>query len=198
MSQHAPTGSHPDPVVTVAGPRPAPNRSVVVTVSVIVCVLVLGGLGTLGWLWRHPTAFPPAGNEVHDSAARPGLTTFVGIADLYSDKNRTVRIDAASPVVVDGGAPLTTSVLICTVGPAGGVGLARGAGIDQACTSLEPAIGATISLGSESRQQLVLAITPTEFGEAVDISGVDLSYADGWQHGTQRIGPRVTLTVSNG
>ena len=198
MSQQAPTVSDPDTVVTMAGPRRGRNRVVLATVTVILCVVVLGGLVALGRAWRHPTAFPTSGIEVGDTAARPGLTTFVGITDPYSDKNKTVKIDTAIPDVADGGSAVTTNMLICTLGPTGGVGLVRGAEIDQACTSLEPANGATLSLGPAPRQQLVLAVTPIRFGESVDISGVDVTYADGWQHGTQRIGPRVTLTVSNG
>ena len=195
MSQQAPLA--PVPTVAPAAPEARRPRSRIVArcalAAAVALVLVL--LAGLGWASRHPTAFPPAGNGVGDNAARVGVTTYVGITDPYAEPSGSVEIDSASADIVAGGAAVTTNVLVCTLGTTGGVGLVRGSQIDNVCTAVEPATDANLSLGPPLRQQLVLAMTPIRASESVDISGVDVTYTDGWHHGTQQIGPHITLTI---
>ncbi|WP_395695018.1 hypothetical protein [Nocardioides sp.] len=174
-------------------------RSVVAAVvAAVVVVALLVGVALLGWSWRHPTAFDDsgAGFEVGDGGGRVGRTTYIGMTFPGAGEG-TVHLDAATPVVVSGGASATTGVLVCTMSGGSAVGLAHGREVEQYCSPLEAAAGADLSLGPEPRQQLMLAVTPTRPGERIKVDGVDVTYTDGWRHGTQRVPGTFTVWVSD-
>lgn len=155
-------------------------------------VLSLVVLGVLGWQWRHPHAFPGAGNAVGFNAGQPGTPVFFGVTYPEDGTDVAVTIHDADVEVVGAGADAT--VVVCTLGPqdARSVGVVAG-DVSDYCTSLVPAAGAELDVGG--RHQVLLEVVPDEPG-TLRIDGVDLLYSQGWQRGWQRIGS--TYTVRTG
>ena len=158
-------------------------------------VLALIALGLLVSVWRHPSAFPEAGGwgvgTRHQKMSEP---VFVGMTYPDEDAEGTVSIDEVKGHAVTDTAAAELAYFVCTIDTAaeGTIGSGSQADVDEFCSTLTPADGATLSLGNHPREQLLLEVTPTRQG-VVKIHGLDVTYTHGWQHGTQRIGGDVKV-----
>ena len=157
-------------------------------------VLALVASGVLLSQWRHPSAFPEAGGWAvgvrHQKINEP---VFVGITFPDQDAEGTVSIDTVKGHGVTNTAEAELSYFVCTIDTAvDAIGSGSQADVDDVCSTLAPADGATLSLGIRSREQLLLKVTPTKPG-VVRLHGLDITYAHGWQHGTQHIGGDVNV-----
>lgn len=161
----------------------------------VLVALALGGVGLLAFEWRHPSAFPDAGGWGVGSRHQP-LDEPVFVAMTYPDldSDETVRVDRVTGHGVTDSADAELAYLVCTLRPRveGAIGSADRATADKYCSALTPADGVTLSLGRHPREQLLLEVTLTRPG-VVRIHGLDVTYAHGWQHGTQHIGGDVAL-----
>ena len=157
-----------------------------------VVVLVLAGAVLVGWTWRHPTVLADEQRRVGASTA-PGEPVYVGLT-FPGERDDAVEIDHAEVDDAPGG--IDVAFWVCTIADPelGAIGAAHEDDVDETCSTLEPAEGATLSLGTDPRQQLLLAVTPVTRGLVeVEITGVDVTYSHGWQHGTQRLGSEVSV-----
>jgi hypothetical protein len=162
----------------------------------LVVLATLLGLSTLGWFWRHPTAFHGYGGWTVGHESWPvGDPLFVGITYPERGAGGSVTIRAASAHLAGDSTGVEIEFFVCTINEAAGVGAVGAAGLDaisRTCSSLRPVSGAEMTLAETAADQLVMAVTLTEPGRVV-IRGVDLSYSHGWQRGTQRVGGDVKI-----
>jgi hypothetical protein len=158
-------------------------------------VLTFIALGLFVSAWRHPSAFPEAGGwgvgARHHKINEP---VFVGMTYPDQDAEGTVSIDTVKGHGVTDTADAELAYFVCTIDTdaEGTIGSGSQADVDEFCSTLTPADGASLSLGNHPREQLLLEVTPTSRG-VVKIHGLDVTYTLGWQHGTQRIGGEVQV-----
>jgi hypothetical protein len=176
----------------------APRRTQLLASAV--ALLVVGGLVWLGWVWRHPNAFQAAGGwGVGSEHKDVGETLYVGMS--YPQKGRdgeTVELRDGRVSIETGAEIADAELLVCTIDPdanVGAIGTAVGESIDEFCTSLEPIDGTELDLTyAPMSQQVLLALTLTAPG-VVTVSDIVLSYADGWQRGSQHVGGEIWMTT---
>ncbi|WP_248581029.1 hypothetical protein [Nocardioides sp. InS609-2] len=153
--------------------------------------VLLAGSAMTGWHWRtHPTAFPSAGNGWGSESFPVGKTHYVAMVGHLEDAER-VRIDRVTPVFMKNTARAEVRFLVCTIDPAsgvGGVGLVGRRSFNKTCPEPVPAEGAWFEPDDSAHQDIVMAITPRTDG-AVNMSAIEITYTQGWQHGTQVTGP---------
>ena len=170
---------------------------------VVVGLALVAGLGVLGWFWRHPTALPEAGGWGYAHHSWPvGKPIYAAMTfpDLHAGGSITVR--SASAHVVEDSADAEIAFFVCTLDTASNhpaVGI-EGEKLTRAdCSSLDPVSDQEMHLGNadDPRQQVVMAITLRHHGGVI-VDGADLTYADGLQEGTQRIGGHVEIAGRGG
>ncbi len=159
-------------------------------------VLLLAGLVTLGWFWRHPTAFPESGGFGigHDDLPL-NTPMYFGMSYQAPGASGEITIHSARANVVRDSAESRIELFVCTIeasADVGGIGAVYEAEAKRSCSSLVPAEGATLELNADLLQQLVIAVSLTEPGQ-VEVQGIDLNYSHGWQRGTQRMGGDVDV-----
>jgi hypothetical protein len=162
------------------------RRAVVISVAaVLATAVVVGGLAW-AWHWRtHPDAFPGAGDQVGMTLDRSRPTMYVGITGQDTMEDGPITIDAAAPHLVENSARAGFAFYLCDVQEnTGGIGVAYPRGFDRDCADPVPVVGET-RFGQD--QYLVMQVTVHRAG-LVRTRGVELTYTDGWQHGTQTIG----------
>ena len=142
--------------------------------------------GAAQWWRTHPDRFGPVGNQT-------GITAEVGqmaSASAVLPTGHAVRLRSVEPVVAPGSAAAAIHVQVCN---ARGNVLGAGRGlITRHCTSLSP-IDGQLMLDDESPYVLV-TIVPLEPGTVL-VEGFDVTYDDGWRHGTERTGQSVEVTT---
>jgi hypothetical protein len=148
------------------------GRGWIVGAVALVLVLVLVGVVGVRWWLRHPDpAFSGGGSTFSMDGISVGDTVWSSLTFPNTDpgEDRVLRIDAVEPRVRIDGTAARIDYFVCTFdaayGEAHGVG-AFGYGGDtreaaRACTSLVPAVGATLDLSGDPVQQLVVSVTPT-------------------------------------
>lgn len=162
--------------------------------GLLVWLLVLGmvaAVAYVGWLWRHPDVFPEAGgSEKGYRAATPGRAAWFGMVDPTDRATGTLTIRDVQARDVDDSADSEIEFFVCTIDAAagiGGIGVVGPRGIEEYCSSLVPADGATIHLDSDTPEQIVASVT-LGHGGRVSFAGMDVSYDHGWQSGTEHTG----------
>lgn len=132
----------------------------------LVWVLALGllaGLGYVGWLWRHPDVFPDAGSSTKGySAAKPGRAAWFGMGYEDEDAGGTITIRDVQAHGVEDTADAEIEFFVCTIDRSariGGIGVAGPRDIEDSCSSLVPAEGATIHLDADLPEQIVASVT---------------------------------------
>lgn len=166
-------------------------------VGAVVLVLVLVGVGTVGWWLRHPDpALTGGGSTFSMDGISVGDTVWSSVTfpSTNPGEDRVLRIDAVEPRVRRDGTAARIDYFVCTFdaayGELHGVG-AFGYGGDtreaeRACTSLVPAVGATLDLSGDPVQQLVVSVTPTLPG-VLAIPKHLVTWSVGWQSRTEQI-----------
>ena len=158
-------------------------------------VLLVGALIWGAWWWSHPSIFVAApdtwsvgGGETMPADGEP---LHVRMAWTTATDGSVNLAEAAPHVLVNtAGAELTTHV--CRVAGEGSFSSVLG-DLDDYCSELTPVDGAVLSLPEESsRQQVVMTITAAHPG-VLGVQGLDLTYRDGAQYGTQRVGEHVWI-----
>lgn len=173
-----------------ASGRPAGNPTLRTTAAVMLAA-VLAGVVVVASHWRtHPTAFPPTAHGWGSADFPVGRTHYVGMISHLEDAER-VRIDRVTPVFERNTAHADVRFLVCSIDPAsgvGGVGLVGRRSFEEVCPEPVPAEGAWFQPSPTARQDVVMAVTPRTDG-AVRISAIEITYTQGWRHGTQITGP---------
>jgi len=152
----------------------------------------------LGWTWRHPTAFSEPGGFGH--AADHYAVGEAFYADLITapwGASGEVHIDSVEPHVVTNTADAEVDFYVCRLADAADGRLGNGGQdlADEFCGQLLPAEGGVgLQLDRDARQQLLVKVTLREPG-TVRVAGADVTYSDGWQHGTQDTGGEVVVTT---
>lgn len=164
------------------------GRKVLAMVLVLVMVVVALAVGL--WQWRSPRAFHQQGSGI-EMYNRVGTVVLVGIADPRREMGPAeLTVHSVEPRVTEGDAEV--DVVVCHTGPGGGgIGTARGGGLERFCESHEAAAGA--QLGPDD--QLILQVRSEKPGKVV-VEGVTVTYSHGWRRGSQVTG--VTATVEFG
>ena len=167
------------------------RRALIIAAAAVLSVaLVVGGV-SWAWHWRtHPSVFPGTGDEIGMTLDPSRPTMYVGITGWDTMEDGPITIDAAAPHLVENSARAGFAFYLCDLQEnTGGIGVAYPRGFDRNCADPVPVVGET-QFGQD--QYLVMEVTVHRVG-LVRTRGVDLTYTDGWQRGTQTIG--TTLRV---
>jgi hypothetical protein len=163
--------------------------------GLVLTVLLVAGFVIVD-RWRHPEAFGPiSGFGVGFKDVHPGRTVYVGVMFEDQDATGTAHLHHISANVVSDSADTDIGFVMCTIVPGNSAfGAARQADLESGCSSLEPVEDADMELNGDPRQQVLMSLTPHRSGK-VRVRGVDVSYRDGWQDGTQTTGGDVEVTT---
>jgi hypothetical protein len=169
-------------------------------VRATVALILVGSLAWLGWVWRHPDAFQTAGGwGVGSEHKEVGQTLYVGMS--YPQRGRdgeTVELRDGDITIESGSEIADAELLVCSIDPdanVGAIGTVVDGDIDEYCSSLDPIEGVDLDLTyAPMRQQVLVALTMTGQG-VVTVTDIVLSYADGWQRGSQRVGGEIWMTT---
>lgn len=170
------------------------RRRAVMVMAVLLAVAVLAAAGVVGWRWRHPTAFDSYTSHAEVSMrGQVAETVYVQAVIPKIGDHGQVIIKDASVRGLPNGSDVTIDYVLCTVNWNDGP-LAAGREVDmpQGCTSVVPAVGADMAVGE---QELMVAVTSSQPG-VFRMQGVDVTYTDGWQTGTQHVGVRMRVSLS--
>lgn len=143
------------------------------------------------WTWRHPSVFNEPGNAVRQTMSGDDPIYF-SVAFPDEDASGAVTINSVSPSLVETNDDTKIVFFVCTLTGGAGIGTVYERHMSDFCSSLEPAAGATMHLGGDSAQTLVMAVDQPGVGR-VRIRDVAVTYSHGWQRGTQHTGPEVTV-----
>jgi len=150
----------------------------------LLAVVALSAVGA--WWMTHPSGFAVRGMVTEQTPS--GSPMFIGVLGPSSDSARSLDI-SDTHVPVDGPEGTEAAVLICRGGSIGTT-----ADATAFCAELIEAKGQTFHFGKATPEQLVLRVTSPSAG-TVDIAGVDITFREGVQFGTLRVGPHLVLTV---
>jgi hypothetical protein len=165
--------------------------------AVIGLAAAVGAWTAFSW-WSSPTVFGPPGN---------GISTTQSTDQLHELHVPMTEVSVHSPtyelVLKEARARVTANTAEATVGFAvctpSGEGFVTATGdLSEHCAALSPVREATLTVNGNPDQFVVMSISPTRPG-VVRISGMDLTYAHGWQRawqrGTQPTGYHVRVRV---
>lgn len=140
--------------------------------------LVGAGLGG-GWVWRHPNGLAAGGGTV-TLYSPVGTPAVVGVAVPRAQAQKVMRIADVRQVRRRGDGDVV--FLVCH-DPLGGavIGAVRGEAREH-CATVEPARGALVGEGD----QVVVQVS-AESSASVVLDGFEVTYSQGWRHGTQRL-----------
>ena len=169
---------------------------VVGLVAPALAVACVAGVAGAGWKKRHPTAFDDSGAELSFDALPARKTVYAGV-NWPGSPDGDVTVEAARPMVTRDTAHSSVEVVVCV--PRAGadpIGSVDAREVDDFCAELVPIRwdAPPARLASARRDQLLIKLTTYAPG-AVDVAGVELVYRDGWRHGRQEVGARVTATT---
>ena len=192
----AETATAPDAGATSKQREPRDRRRRVVVVALAGVVLVAG----LAWAWHwrtHPDIVPGNGAGMRMTLDDQRRSVFVTVTDPSPGEGETVRIDSATPRMLQNTAEATVEFFVCRLdlrganhSALGAVGPRHFAGV---CPDPVPVVeGTELAIGAEPPQQLLMRVVVESPGR-LRIDGVDLTYTHGWQRGTQTVGPRLVI-----
>ena len=158
-------------------------------------LLLIAVLAVVSVIWgiNNPRSLPDAQGEidVHRTLS-VGQPHDIGVLPVHEDlyqgmtEPATVHLEAVEAHVTEDTANADITFAVCTMGyprPFSGV-LPP---LDELCTRVVPVKGVDLTIGNDSVQQLVMTVTAAQAGTVV-VRGVEVTYSDGWRHGTQRTG----------
>lgn len=175
----------------------ARRRRFALAAGLVAAVVVVAGAAAT-WHWRtHPEALPDAGTHSMSMKLGPGETAYAAVTHPDAGNDASITIDSASAQVLENSADARTRFFVCalhTDGPdAGAIGVVDATTFSQMCRNPEPvAPGIDLALGRKQPEQLILAITVNQRGR-VRTESVDISYAHGWQKGTQTVAANLSI-----
>lgn len=181
-----------------AWPRIVASRHIRRGISGLVIITLAVG----GWVWSHPRAFDGAsGDTVGADDWKAGTPFYTGLTSAQEGASGSVTIVSAHPHALKPKNAAKTAFYVCTLDPAervGGLLSASDSDIAETCSSLIPAIGATLDLAAKPSQVLLMKVTPTRAGVTTTLQGADVAYRYRWQRGTQRLGTDLRIhTAAN-
>lgn len=188
----------PDSEAPPASPRDRRAAVTVVAAMTVTAVVVAAG-GAWGWHWRtHPDAFPRAGGAVGVTVSPERPTTYVGVMFPDREVAGPVTIHSVAPRIEENTAGASVAFYLCLLDPSGSEGQLGAGGqraFDRSCPRPLPVVSGTEYDGSrDAGQQLVMGITAHRPG-VFRSPGVELTYTDGWQRGTELIGIATTVRM---
>ena len=182
---------HTGPDVTHT--RRVPARRLLAGAGVL--SLLLAG-SALAWEWRHPDLFaePPPSKSASSDRWPVDEPLFVGMTYEHRDAGGTITIDRAEANVVTNTAAARIEFFLCVVadGSAGLGSIGGWTGVREVCGELTPVEDSMMRLNAKPRELVVMGVTATQPG-LIEVAGAELSYAYGWQRGSQDIGEYVSL-----
>ena len=162
-------------------------------------VTALALVAGVTWFLRAPDRAFEAGYGI--ALKRPvGLRVWTVLEHGRTAAPGTIHIDRIEPVVTDDGAAVDVDYAICHLDPellaADGVS-GSGYGMPDRdarryCTRLVPAEGATMRLGTNPGQELLVGVTTTRPGRSV-IRSHRIEFSEGWRDGTADIHASVVI-----
>ncbi len=158
---------------------------------VTLVAVVTAGVG-FGWWVRHPEELRWGGyGFATQRAVDEPLWASVSDPAPRPEDRRVLTLDAIEPTGLEGRADV--DYFVCRLRPVGDpVMTGSDDDVQQTCRELVPALGATLDLEEDPRQQLMVRVTPTRPG-VVRIRAHRVTYGDGWQTGTDTVGPRLRI-----
>lgn len=165
-------------------------------------VLLLVAAVAAAWLRSHPDRSFEAGYGIAREV-EVGRTVWTSLEHGHGGSPGVLEIEHLAPRATTDGAAVEVEYLVCELdgrvlaadGVVGfGYGL-PGADVGKYCRRTWPAVGSTIALGTEPRQDLIVGVTPTRPGRTVVDHHV-IRFAEGWQHGEDDIHATVDLTAA--
>lgn len=172
----------------------ASGRSPLAVAAVcLVVALLVAGLAWGAWWWRHPTVFDEAGGWDVGSGEKlsAGKLPIHITMDLTAGKSSgSVTLVDAEPHFRTNTAEAAVSFHVCQVKPPNDFFIGVPGALSSWCSEVTEIDGARfpLSVSARPRTQLVMTIESAESGE-LRLEGIDLTYRDGLQTGTQRVGP---------
>ena len=184
------------------GSRYAARRRGWWLVGGLVLLVLLAAGAARAWHWHtHPTVFPGAGNMWSGPLGDGQDLMTVGLTNSEPGEGRTVVIRSVAPRVRKNTAGATYEFYVCTISGQEQVQLGIVSGqrnFDRYCPDAERVReGTELHTGGSPGQQLVMVVRMPRPGRPLT-TGVELTYSDGAQRGTQLIGPRVRVTRGRG
>ena len=163
-------------------------------------LLLIAVLAVVSVIWgiNNPRSLPDVHGQitVHRTLSVAHPHDF-GVLPVHEDhyqameKSATVHVKAVAAHVTEDTANADITFSVCMMPyprPASG----PLPPLDELCTRVVPVTGVDLTIGPDSVQQLVMTVTATQPG-TVMVKGVDVTYSDGWRHGTQTTGQQVRL-----
>jgi hypothetical protein len=169
-------------------PQPTQGRRRRLLVGAVAALVLV--LGFLAWDWRtSPDAFGGHGNGLRAPLA-VGRPLHVGMTwvSVHTDP-RTVTLHEAGARIGRNTAESEVSFSVCRVKEP--IGSATGS-LERWCSEILPVDGTEIALNADPSEVVIMTIRPAKPG-VVRVRGMDLTYTDGWQRGTEHVGPRVVV-----
>jgi hypothetical protein len=169
-----------------------------VLIAVTALAVLAAAVGT-AWWWRHPSKTFEGGITVGMNAAI-GERVWNSLDVGPVDEPGSITIRRVRPDIGEDDGRVRVDYAICQLDPEAvkppleGVGY--GSGDDDMardCTTLKPAEGATMRLGVEPGDELVVGVTPTALGRTV-LRDHRIDFSQGWQRGRDTIDVRLEVT----
>lgn len=148
--------------------------------------VILALAGFAAWWMTHPEALPSSSDSL-DAQTKAGQTIYIGVTnDDDIDGSRELHVRDVTFKKQTRGA-VDVVALICHDGS-----INTTADPSPFCDSVENAKDATFQLGGGD--QLVISVT-AESSQIVSLQDITLSFREGLQWGTERIGPAIVVDV---
>lgn len=164
--------------------------------AITLVAALVGGVGWFGWWLRHPAPLDWGGYGFR--AERPvGKALWASMSDppTREHRRRVITLESIQPVDLSGD-DAQVGYFVCRLDPdeTGGdaIGVGSTADVRRICSSLTPALGATMDLVAEPRQQLLVRVRTGRRG-VVRVAGHEVRFSEGWQSGTQVVAPDITV-----
>jgi hypothetical protein len=165
---------------------------------VLACLVILAAYHAAQW-WSHPDLFSDHGDAMSMDpapvarAARAAAVTFPG----QSDHPTTITFRGATVVFAKDTAHARGELFICrNISGEGPVGYVDAADLRSACSTLRPVVDGTRFTYPDSRDYLVVVLTPRRPG-ATQLTGVRLTYTMDrshlWRRGTDTVAMSMTI-----
>ena len=162
----------------------------------VVGVLVMAAAATLGWEWRHPTAFSEQG--FYRLGANPARQPQVfGLGQVVTEPGgpSVITLHHLEAAVTKNPQGATTRFLRCHPRSAqqSEVGVLTLRGAEELCELSAVSDGTRLDVTGSRKDYLLMEVTFDGPG-TFEAAGFEVAYSWGWQTGTQRTGPDITVT----
>lgn len=172
---------------SVVDQRPGPWRKALYWLlgTVGVCAMATGAI--LYADYRNDVDFFAEAEHEIGMDVDAGRTAYVAVIGSESGRGDRISIDEVEANVVNNTSQAEITFSICRSGT--GDTVLRNPIKD--CAELTPVAGANLAAGG-SRDQIIMAVTPQRQGRVV-VEDFDITYSQSGKHGTQTLGPDVTV-----